>query len=344
MTGTGTGPIPDECQGWGRVLLDDALFFTGQARRLLAFDDAGFARGAAGQTRTFTVQVTAGQSLRAALVWTDFPSTPAASVNLNNDLDLEVTGPAGTFRGNVLTNGQSTTGGAADRRNNVEQVALAAPAAGTYTVTVRAFNVPSSAQPFALVLTGGVTSGGGGGNPPEVIFSDDFEQDRGWTANPAGTDTATTGRWERGNPDATTSTGTKQQGTTPSGSFDLVTGALAGAAAGDNDIDGGTTSIQSPVIALPASGTLTLSLSSYFAHLTNSSADDVFRVRIVGTTTATVIQDLGSTANVDAAFTGRSVDISAFAGQSVRIVIEAADLAGGSLVEAAVDDVVITRQ
>jgi len=34
----------------------------------------------------------------------------------------------------------------------------------------------------------------------------------------------------------------------------------------------------------------------------------------------------------------------AFAGQSIRILISAADAAGGSLVEAAVDDVVITRQ
>ena len=33
---------------------------------------------------------------------------------------------------------------------------LDAPAPGVYTVTVRAFNVPSSAQPFALVISGAV--------------------------------------------------------------------------------------------------------------------------------------------------------------------------------------------
>jgi hypothetical protein len=340
MTGTGAGPIPDVCQGWGRVLLDDALFFTGQARRLFAVDDPGFAQGAAGQTKQFTLQVAAGQALRATLVWTDFPSTPAASVNLNNDLDLEVTGPTGTFRGNVLTSGQSVTGGTADRRNNVEQVALAAPVAGSYTITVRAFNVPSSAQSFALVVTGGVTTGAA----PTTVFSDDFEQDRGWVANPAGTDTAITGAWARANPEDTNSSGPKQLGTTPSGSFDLVTGPLAGAAAGDNDIDGGVTSIQSPAIALPTSGTLTLSLKFYFAHGTNSSVDDVFRVRIVGATTQTVIQELGSTADDDAAFITQAADISAFAGQTIRILIEASDAAGASLVEAAVDDVLITRQ
>jgi fibronectin type 3 domain-containing protein len=156
MTGTGAGPLPDACQGWGRVLLDNALYFDGQARRLVATDDPGFPQGSAGQTRTFTVQVEPGQPLRATLVWTDFPSTPAAAVNLENDLDLEVSGPAGTFLGNVFAAGQSTPGGSADHINNVEQVLLDAPAPGVYTITVRAFNVPSSAQPFALVISGGL--------------------------------------------------------------------------------------------------------------------------------------------------------------------------------------------
>ena len=44
-------------------------------------------------------------------MWTDFPSTPAANPHLNNDLDLEVVGPGGTFLGNVFSGGQSTTGG-----------------------------------------------------------------------------------------------------------------------------------------------------------------------------------------------------------------------------------------
>jgi hypothetical protein len=343
MTGTGTGPVPNNCQGWGRVLLDDALFFTGQARQLFAVDDAGFAQGAAGQTKTFTVTVAAGQSLRATVAWTDFPSTPAASINLNNDLDLTVSGPSGTFLGNVFSASQSTTGGTADRRNNVEQVTLNAPIAGTYTITVRAFNVPSSAQPFALVVSGGVTTGGGG-NPPTTVFSDDFETDHGWTVNPNGTDTATTGQWQRANPDATNSGGVKQQGTTPSGSFDLVTGGAAGAAAGDFDVDGGATSIQSPAIAIPAGGTVTLSFASYFAHGTNSSTADFFRVQVVGATTSTVFEQLGSTANVDAAFATHTADLSAFAGQTVRLVISTSDAAGASLVEAAVDDVLITRQ
>ena len=182
---------------------------------------------------------------------------------------------------------------------------------------------------------------GGGGT---TVFVDDFETNKGWTRNPNGTDTATTGLWERAAPQATTSGGTQQVGTPTSGTNDLVTGASAGATVGVNDIDGGTTSIQSPAITLPATGTTTLNFRSYFAHLNNSSTDDFFRVQIVGNTTTTVFQVLGSAAQVNGAFAAHSANISAFNGQTIRIVISAADAAGGSLVEAGVDDVSITNQ
>jgi hypothetical protein len=156
---TGTTAIPANCQGWGRVLLENALYFTGQTRKLWIMDTAApFNTGSTNEDRAYTFTVGAGDSFKATLAWTDYPSTPAASVNLNNDLDLIVTGPTGTvWRGNVFSGGNSTTGGTADRKNTLEQVLLATPAAGTYTVTVRSFNVPNGPQPFALVVTGNVT-------------------------------------------------------------------------------------------------------------------------------------------------------------------------------------------
>jgi hypothetical protein len=178
----------------------------------------------------------------------------------------------------------------------------------------------------------------------EVLFRDDFETARGWRPNPLRSDTATTGRWERAQPEATASGGDKQLGAPPSGSFELVTGAIAAGSAGANDVDGGVTSILSPVIAIPADGLATLSLSYYFAHRDDSSSADFFRVQVLGATTATVIEERGDASNRDAVFVRRSFDITAFAGQSVRILIETADLAGDSLVEAAVDDVVIEHQ
>ena len=177
-----------------------------------------------------------------------------------------------------------------------------------------------------------------------VVFFDDFETARGWTTNPNGTDTATTGQWERGNPESTTSTGTKQLGTTVSGVNGLVTGRLAGTAVGSFDIDNGSTSIQSPAIVLPSGGNLTLTFSYYLAHLSNSSTADYLRVTIVGTTTAVVFQELGAADNDDAAWAAASVNLNAFAGQTIRIRIDAADAGSASLVEAAIDDVKIVRQ
>ncbi len=180
--------------------------------------------------------------------------------------------------------------------------------------------------------------------PEEVVFFDDFETNQGWTVNPLATDTATLGRWERGDPQATSSSGTKQLGTTVSGVNDLVTGRLSGAAAGDNDIDGGRTSIQSPAIILPATGTITLTFNYYMAHGSNSSSADYLRVFVVGATTTTVLQELGAANDDDAVWATATVNLSAFAGQTIRIRVEAADASGASLVEAAVDDVRIVRQ
>jgi hypothetical protein len=159
MTGVGQ-PIPSNCQGWGRILLDNALFFPGDARQLWVTDDTtGFPTGSSGETRTFDFTVNSSSvPFKVTLVWTDFPSTPAAAIHLVNDLDLQVVGPGGTFLGNVFSGGQSTTGGSADRRNTVEQVLRLAPTAGSYTVTVRSFTVPNGPQPFALVVTGDVVA------------------------------------------------------------------------------------------------------------------------------------------------------------------------------------------
>src|SRR5690606_12804264 len=166
----------------------------------------------------------------------------------------------------------------------------------------------------------------------------------GWTVNPSGADTATVGMWERGNPETVNYNGPKQLGTTVSGSNDLVTGRLAGSSAGVYDLDGGVTSVRSPLIALPSSGTLTLTFSQYLAHASNSSSADYLRVSIVhnGGTTQ-VFNRTGSASDVDAAWSVGTANLTPYAGQSIRILISAADASGASLVEAAVDDVRITQ-
>ncbi len=173
-----------------------------------------------------------------------------------------------------------------------------------------------------------------------TVFEDTFETNLGWVVNAGGTDTATAGRLERGDPEASTSGGlTYQLGTTTSGVNCLVTGRLFSGSAGANDLDGGTTSIRSPAIALPTGRTLTLSLRYYLAHLNNASSADYLRVRVNNTV---VLERLGAATNTAAAWQTASVNISSFAGQTVTITVEAADASGASLVEAAVDDVRIS--
>ncbi len=175
-----------------------------------------------------------------------------------------------------------------------------------------------------------------------TLFSDDFETSKGWTVSAS--DTATLGRWERGDPATTTSGGTKQLGTTVSGVNDLVTGRLAGASAGDYDVDGGLTTITSPQIALTGGTAYTLTFSYYLAHGTNSSTADYLRVKVAGSTTSQVFQELGGTENDNGVWATTTVAIpSTFNGQTVRIVIEAADASTASLVEAGIDNVSVKR-
>jgi carboxypeptidase T len=176
------------------------------------------------------------------------------------------------------------------------------------------------------------------GTGSTTVFADDFETAKGWTVNPAGTDTATRGRWERGDPQQTDYSGPKQLGTAASGLNDLVTGRLAGTSAGEFDLDLGVTSIRSPSFTVPAAGA-TLSLSYYLAHFSNATSADYLRVRVVGTTTTTVLDRRGSATNVNGVWTSLTASLAAHAGQSVYLLVDAADAGTASLVEAAVDNV-----
>jgi aminopeptidase S len=180
-----------------------------------------------------------------------------------------------------------------------------------------------------------------------TVFTDNFETQLGWTLTP-GLNTATTGRWERGDPQGTTSGGAAMQlGTCFGPSVNcLVTGLTSGGAVGANDVDAGMTSIQSPAIALPSSGTITLTFRFYMAHLNNATSADYFRVRVVGAngTAATLFTETGA-ANTDAAsWASGTISLNNYAGQTIRLRFEAADNSTSSLVEAGVDNVTITRQ
>lgn len=136
--------FPNNVQGWGRVTLDDALYFAGDAKRLKVLTDES-ASATTGSVTAFTLAVAAGQPLRVMLAWSDYPAAAGANPTLVNDLDLRVVDPNGV----VL--------GVADGKNVEEAVYVNAPIAGTYTLRVTGVNVPQGPQPFVLVATGGVS-------------------------------------------------------------------------------------------------------------------------------------------------------------------------------------------
>jgi hypothetical protein len=171
-------------------------------------------------------------------------------------------------------------------------------------------------------------------------FYDDIELSRGWQVDPLGDDTATSGRWQRADPAPTN----YQSGTAASGRYVLVTGASAGSTSSANDVDGGRTSVRSPAIALPSAvGKLTFRY--YLAHASNASSADSFQVFVEeGDGTRTLVRAETGAANTDrAAWASASIALTPWAGQTIRIVFVATDGGPDSLVEAAVDDVRVTR-
>ncbi len=173
---------------------------------------------------------------------------------------------------------------------------------------------------------------------------DDFERYAGWRTNPDGTDTATSGPWQRGNPSSTSYRGAKQLGTTVSGSRALVTGTSAGSSAAANDLDGGISTVRSAAVKLPAvPGRLTFRY--YLAHSAASSSADWLRawVEAEDGTRTLVLEERGSATDDDAAWASASIPMTRWGGQTVRIVFGAADGGGGNIVEAAVDDVRIRQ-
>jgi hypothetical protein len=148
-----TVPVPSYEQGFGFPVLDDALYFPGDAAKLRVVDNnIGLT---ASDTASVRVNVKSGTPLKAVLVWTDPPGVPRGTSDptpeLVNDLDLVITQPDGT---RVYGN-ESLHSGRADRLNNVEVAPIAAPQTAVYKIDVVANAITSGTrQSYALVITG----------------------------------------------------------------------------------------------------------------------------------------------------------------------------------------------
>jgi carboxypeptidase T len=167
-------------------------------------------------------------------------------------------------------------------------------------------------------------------------FFDDFEAARGWVRDPDGSDDATEGTWGRGVPKADAN----QPARAPSGQSILGTGLKAG-----HDVDGGTTTIRSTLVSLPARVS-TLHFRYRATLSSNAAPADGLRVQLVSPNgqvhlLVSIAHGTGSSRSID----WTSVDLPVPAGlrnQRAAIQFTATDRGADSTVEAGVDDVRIT--
>ncbi len=117
-------------------------------RAIEAVENGWFGQGnvGEGQTKThlFTVHGEA-QQLKIMLAWTDTKAEAYPTKALVNDLDLEVKAPDGTIFQPWVLNTSNVTDEATrgkDQLNNMEQVTIDLPQAGTYEIIVKGSNFP----------------------------------------------------------------------------------------------------------------------------------------------------------------------------------------------------------
>ncbi len=155
MTGV-SATVPNNTEGWGRIVLDESLRLPGDPGRMWLVDVRRAAGVTTGATRTYTIDVaTSTQPLEITMAFTDFAGAVNATNAAVNNLNLEVVSPNGTLhRGNVYASGATISGGTADAINNVERATFNAPLPGTWTVRVVGASVPQGPCGYAVVATG----------------------------------------------------------------------------------------------------------------------------------------------------------------------------------------------
>jgi len=238
--GSGTGPIPNFDEGWGRLNLR-GVFEAGTPFEF--YDEETTLKDTGDEwTRTLGV-VDTNEPLKITLTWSDAPGAVGANPALVNDLDLVVTNGGQTYRGNAFSNGASAPGGAADAINNAENVFIPNPG-GSATIRVVAsaiagdavlYNGDATDQRFALVCSNC--------NEQPDFFLDVAEREAAiCTPESAGYDidigsilgfSNAVALGVSGNPAGTTTAFTPGGPFTPPASTQLEIGSTGGATAGD---------------------------------------------------------------------------------------------------------------
>ncbi|MEM7085973.1 MAG: S8 family serine peptidase [Bacteroidota bacterium] len=145
-------PGPDFIYGWGiinglraGILLEEEHYLSDEVSQ--------------GNTNTHNITIPSGTAqVRIMVYWTDEPASVGANTALVNDLDLIVTDPSNTdYEPYLLDSTPDPTllnlpaGNGPDHLNNMEQVVINDPQAGTYDIDITGFNVPVGPQEYYVV-------------------------------------------------------------------------------------------------------------------------------------------------------------------------------------------------
>ena len=89
------------------------------------------------------------------LYWVDRAASTNAGNALVNDLDLTVAEPSATIHRPLILNAavanvNNVAAEGVDHLNNIEQVTIENPAAGTYSININGFNIPSGPQEYVV--------------------------------------------------------------------------------------------------------------------------------------------------------------------------------------------------
>ncbi|MCH2105308.1 MAG: hypothetical protein MK291_01550 [Planctomycetes bacterium] len=179
-----------------------------------------------------------------------------------------------------------------------------------------------------------------------TIAEDDLESDSGWVAGDA-SDSATTGQWTRVDPLGTAAQ--PEDDHTTSGSLCFVTGqGSSGGSLGENDVDGGTTTLYSPVYDLSSSTDPAVSYWRWYSNDQGASPNaDTFVVQISndGGSSWSDVEVVGpSGPGTSGGWNQHSFQVSDIVAPTATVQLRflASDLGSGSIVEAAIDDLEIT--
>ncbi len=175
-------------------------------------------------------------------------------------------------------------------------------------------------------------------------FPDDMEVQTAWSVGDAGDD-ASTGIWERGDPEPTYSSGGApvQPGDdhTPAPGVDCwVTGAAAGSGVGADDVDGGHTTLFSPKFDLTGGSNISISYWRWYCNNGgNAPNEDYWTVQISNDGGANWT-DVENTNVTNTTWQQVTLDLSTYfpVAGVVQLRFVADDSGSGSIVEAAVDD------